>query len=323
MFLLFFLFVCIIITMWGDNVTNVSNVLFEKYQVRKTKQQKNEFIKFLKNNFPEMKVEEGGIPKSRNLVFGDLDNAKIVFTAHYDTCAVLPFPNFIMPKNILLTILYSVLICIPFFLMTGVVFSVLEYYLCNFLISYYVSVIFLFALILLVFILGIPNKHTANDNTSGVITVLEIMQTLTDEQREKCAFVLFDNEENGLLGSAYFRKVHKKIAKEKLIVNFDCVGDGDNIMLVYSKKSKKRYSDSLKAVFSVISDKTILHENASTTFYPSDQMGFPNNVAVAALNRKSFVGYYMSRIHTKNDTICDMRNITTLVEGFKKFTERI
>ena len=120
--------------MRGDNVTNVSNVLFEKYQVRKTKQQKNEFIKFLKNNFPEMKVEEGGIPKSRNLVFGDLDNAKIVFTAHYDTCAVLPFPNFIMPKNILLTILYSVLICIPFFFVTGVVFSVIEYFLCDFLI---------------------------------------------------------------------------------------------------------------------------------------------------------------------------------------------
>lgn len=304
-------------------MTNVSNVLFEEYQIRKTKQQKNEFINFLKNNFPEMKVEAGGIPKSRNLVFGDLDNAKIIFTAHYDTCAVLPFPNFIMPKNIILTTLYSVLICIPFFLVTGIVFSVLEYFLCDFLISYYISVIFLFALFLLVFILGKPNKHTANDNTSGVITVLEIMQTIADEQKEKCAFVLFDNEENGLFGSAYFRKIHKRIAKEKLIINFDCVGDGDNLMFVYSKKSKKRYSDSLESVFSVVSDKTILHENAYTTFYPSDQMGFPINIAVAALNRKSFVGYYMSRIHTKNDTVCDMRNITTLVEGFKKFAERV
>lgn len=309
-------------SVWGDNLTNVSNVLFEKYQVRKTKQQKNEFISFLKNNFPEMKVEEGGIPKSRNLVFGDLDNAKIVFTAHYDTCAILPFPNFIMPKNILLTILYSVLICIPFFLVTGVVFSVLEYFLSNFLISYYLSVVFLLALVLVVFFLGKPNKHTANDNTSGVITILELMQSLSDEEREKCAFVLFDNEENGLLGSAFFRKTHKRIVKEKLVVNFDCVGDGDNIMFVYSKKSKIHCSDSLKSIFSVASDKTILHENSSTTFYPSDQMGFPINVAVAALNRKPLVGYYMSRIHTKNDTICDMRNITILVDGFKSFTER-
>ncbi len=304
-------------------MTEVSKTLFEKYQVRKTKQQKNNFIKFLQNNFNGMKIEEGGTPKSRNIVFGDLDNAKVIFSAHYDTCAALPFPNFIMPKNIFLTLLYSVLICIPFFLVSGVVFSALEYFLDNFIVSYYISAALLFGLVLGVFVFGKPNKHTANDNTSGVITVLDIMQNMSAEQRDKCAFVLFDNEENGLFGSAYFRKIHKKILKEKLLVNLDCVGDGDNIMFVYSNSARKQYTDLLKFAFPYTTDKVILHEKASTTLYPSDQMGFPCNIAVAALNKKPLVGYYMSRIHTKHDTVCDLRNIKMLVEGFQKFVEKV
>jgi hypothetical protein len=36
----------------------------------------------------------------RNIVIGNPDTAKVLYTAHYDTCARLPFPNFITPKNI-------------------------------------------------------------------------------------------------------------------------------------------------------------------------------------------------------------------------------
>ena len=59
-------------------------------------------------------------------------------------------------------------------------------------------------LLFTVFMGGKPNKHTANDNTSGVITLLELMNRLSPEQKERTAFVFFDNEENGMLGSAFF-----------------------------------------------------------------------------------------------------------------------
>ena len=48
---------------------------------------------------------------------------------------------------------------------------------------------------------GQANKHNANDNTSGVVTLLEIAGTLPENQRDKVCFVLFDLEEAGMIGS--------------------------------------------------------------------------------------------------------------------------
>ena len=81
-------------------MTEISREILDKYQIRKTGPQKTAFIEFLKGKFPHLRVEAGGFPKSRNLVVGDPDRAKVIFCAHYDTCAVLPFPNLITPKKV-------------------------------------------------------------------------------------------------------------------------------------------------------------------------------------------------------------------------------
>ncbi|QQK07461.1 M28 family peptidase [Miniphocaeibacter halophilus] len=61
---------------------------------------------------------------------------------------------------------------------------------------------------------GIANKHTVNDNTSGVATLLWIMEDLPETDRDK---VCFDQEEVGLIGSDNFKKKYKKIVKHKLL----------------------------------------------------------------------------------------------------------
>ena len=53
-------------------MTSLSKEILDRWQVRKTKEQKSEFIRFMKEKFPEMKVEESGRIKSRNLVIGDV-----------------------------------------------------------------------------------------------------------------------------------------------------------------------------------------------------------------------------------------------------------
>ena len=67
---------------------------------------------------------------------------------------------------------------------------------------------FLFALIALMIqlMVGFRNKHTANDNTSGIITLTRILESLPQEQRKKVCVIYFDNEEK-LLCSIYERKV--------------------------------------------------------------------------------------------------------------------
>jgi len=52
--------------------------------------------------------------------------------------------------------------------------------------------------------IGYRNKHTANDNTSGIITITRILEELSPEDRKKVCAVYFDNEEKGLFGSSFF-----------------------------------------------------------------------------------------------------------------------
>ena len=301
----------------------ISNKILSEYQVRKTKKQKTRFIEFIRENIPEAKIEQGGFGNNRNIVVGDVDKAEVVFAAHYDTCAVLPFPNLITPKNILFTILYGLIIALPFL----VVFIALDNFLLevtdNFFFSYWVSFVVFMGLMLLVFMGGVPNKHTANDNTSGVVTLCELMFSMTSEERGRYAFVFFDNEENGLLGSVFFRKKHKAVMKNKLIVNVDCVGDGDHILFVSNKKARKYFGDAFYSSFKCENGKNIRFEKTTNTFYPSDQMGFPVNIAVATLKKKPVVGYYLDKIHTKKDIHCDETNIEIITSGFAEFVSKI
>ena len=296
-------------------MTTFSEQIFSDYQVRKTKKQKLAFIRLMQSHFPELRVEESKILHNRNLVAGDWETAEFILSAHYDTCAVLPFPNFIMPKNLLITVLYSLLICIPFFLIAFGFNVLLSLVTDDFLIHYWTSLLLIIGLVILVFFLGLPNKHTANDNTSGVITLCELMERMPEEMRKKVLFVFFDNEENGLLGSAFFRKLHKKEINDKLILNFDCVSDGDHILLVVNKAARKKYGGRLEAAFQSTAEKTVHLEKTSSAMYPSDQAGFPMSAAVAALKKLPLLGLYLDRIHTGRDRIFDERNIEYLCKG--------
>ena len=104
-------------------MTNIAKEVFEKYQVRKSRKQRTAFIEYVKdfshNHGYEVKVEKGSF-KSRNIVVGDVDNAKVIYSAHYDTCARMFFPNFMTPKNIFIYIIYQLLIVAGFFVASAV-----------------------------------------------------------------------------------------------------------------------------------------------------------------------------------------------------------
>ncbi len=305
-------------------MTSLSHEILKNWQIRKTKQQKTAFIEMMKTQFPELKVEEGGSAKSRNLVLGDVESAKVIFTGHYDTCARLPFPNFITPKNFLFYILYQLLISIPFLaLMFFAAWGLKKLGLAP-LASIWIGYFAMIGAMFFVLMGGPANPHTANDNTSGIITLIELYAALSPEQRSKAAFVFFDNEENGLLGSAAFAKKYKKLGiRNKLLVNFDCVSDGDHLMLVLKKKADKQYHDLFAQCFQPQGSKQILLETNKTAFYPSDQANFDLGVGVAALKHKKLVGYYMDKIHTPKDTVFEEENIALLVKGSRTLIQSL
>lgn len=303
-------------------MTELSKEIFDKFQVRKSKKQKQAFIDLLQMHIPQLQMQELGLPKSRNLLIGDPQTAKVILSAHYDTCAQLPFPNFITPKKPLIAILYSILVVLPYLAAVLLLNLLLSYLVSDFWLHYWLCIA-CYALMMWVMLDGPANKHTANDNTSGVITLLEIYHALSEEQRAQVCFVLFDNEEKGVIGSAQFRKKHRKLMKEKLLINYDCVSDGDHFLLGISKAANQKYHVPIAQSFVSDSEKNVMLENLKKVYYPSDQAGFPVAIAVASLKYKKPFGYYMDRIHTSKDTVFDERNITFLTKRTVQFIESI
>ena len=292
-------------------INSLAQEVLDNWQVRKHRSQKTAFIQFLQSRIPEAKGEQGGISRSRNIIVGDVDTAKVVFTAHYDTCARLPLPNMLFPENLLLSLLYSLVFVIPAVLV-GILVATLVDAMAGFL-------TFMGVLVLVVVLMmgPIPNPHTVNDNTSGVVTLLELYGQLTPEERGRCCLVFFDNEENGLLGSSVFAGKHRSAMKDKLLVNFDCVSDGDVLRLIANGRARRHYGRALQQALpadeAAKAGKDMALGSDLKVFYPSDQMVFPCSVGCAAFVRHPVLGPYVRRIHTARDTIFDEADVQCMV----------
>lgn len=303
-------------------MTGISETILKDYMVRKTKAQKNRFIDYMKSALPELTVEED--KKNRNLILGDVASAKVLLTAHYDTCVKMPFPNFITPTNFWLYLGYQLLITLPFlllmFLVRDVAYLLTRWDSGSVLIGYFAMLGALYYLM----IGGPANPWTANDNTSGVITLVELHHAMPQALKDRVALVFFDNEESGLLGSAAFAKKHKKEnLQQKLALNFDCVSDGDHFLFVLNKPAIKQYGDEFRGAFPATEKKNVLVESTAKAFYPSDQAKFPMNAAVAALNKSERWGLYMDKIHTDQDRVFDTDNIIFLRDGTLRLLEEL
>ena len=169
-------------------------------------------------------------------------------------------------------------------------------------------------------IAGKPNRHTMNDNTSGVVALLTLLARLPKERRGRVAVVLFDNEEVGLIGSTLFRKRHARVMADRPLINLDCVGDGEMLLLAPNKgyRADEELWARTQAAFPAGSLAPVFARRA---FYPSDQWGFPKALAVATLKRRRFFGAVIDRIHTRRDTILKEENIEYIVEGLLRLTD--
>ena len=314
----------------------IIETLVEKFPIRKSRKQKAAFrewaVAYAQEQGYEARVESArSIAMCHNVVIGDPETAEVVFTGHYDTPAVMPFPNFITPRNVLVYILYQLLL-VPVLLIPGALVGALSGYALKLLtaevelasavggllgfITVYVT--------LGVMMFGPANKNNVNDNTSGTAAVLELLTRLPQEQRSKAAFILFDNEEKGMLGSSAYASKHKAVKKEKLLINMDCVGDGPHMLFLAKKKTRAlpAYEKLMQAVNAQPGREPLWCE-LEKCVYPSDQANYRYGVAVCACNRMKVIGYYCDKIHTKKDVVCEQVNLDFLADGLADFVSRL
>jgi len=285
------------------------------FPVRKTKKQKQAFRDAVQSYATtlgyDLTVEKGS--GAHNIVIGDPVNVKYLVTAHYDTPAAMPFPNFITPCNLPVYLLYQFLLVGALLLVSCgaaiLVGALTGVYEAGLLVWYIVYFGFL-----AIMMFGPANKNNANDNTSGVVTLLEIAAALPENQRKHVCFVLFDLEEAGLIGSAAYRKAHKAETQQQIVLNLDCVGDGNEIVMFPNKKLKNDV-DKLNTLANICCEsdekKLILHTKGFSVC-PSDHKNFPLGVGIMAFNRKKTIGLYCDKIHTNKDTVLDENNVIFL-----------
>lgn len=290
--------------------------ILSAFPVRKSWKQKQAFRNAVQAYVAALgynsRMEKGSLG-ARNLVIGDPEKAQYLITAHYDTCARLLFPNLITPCNFWAFLGYQLFIVAAMFAFVGVIGGIVYFLTKDDFWAYWMGYISIWVFLILMLI-GPANQSNANDNTSGVVAVLEIARTMTENLRDKVCFVLFDLEEVGLIGSISYRSTHKKASTSQIVFNLDCIGDGDEILFFPTGKLRR---DNVKMTWltkacGVCGKKSIAVCRKGFFCYPSDQVNFPLGVGICALRRSKWAGLYLGRIHTNRDANFDATNINIL-----------
>ena len=301
--------------------------LMQKHPVRHTKEQKAAFRAYAQQKAAAMgykvRVEQSGrFVKHHNIIMGDPERAVVTFTAHYDTPAVHLLPSLMIPKNIPVFYAWQLLSVVLLLAITLAVTVLADLVLpASAVLWVFVGVYFG---LLMLMNYGPANKHNANNNTSGVAALMETMAAIPEEYRGKVAFILFDDSEKGKQGSSCYGKTHLQVQCVKTIINLDCVGVGEDILVISKKLARQRPEYArLCTVMKEGEGRSVHILDGGLTSYTSDHDCFQCGVAVLACRKSAGVGWCVPHLNTPKDTRCDPENIAFLAQRFAAFAQTL
>ena len=282
----------------------------------------------------EVRVQEHkGLISSQNLIIGNPAEAGNYITAHYDTPGrsgwMLTSSKLVGMTGANIVFIVAVMV-VAFAMSFGV--EVLTGFLAerlpDTLSDAWADVIFfgismLPALLYFVFmaaIIAIKNPNNRNDNTSGTLATLKCaaLAAANPEMRKSCCFVLFDNEELGLVGSAQFAKWCKGNGvklEDKKVYNLDCVGAGEQL---YAARTGKRTAAQQEMLDRLKGAGLELEEKRSALIFMSDHASFPNGYMLSYMRKSKIGAPYIPNLHTPKDVECDVDMIDDLAERLAK-----
>ena len=230
---------------------------------------------------------------------------------------MIPKNSFVFYLYQFVPVIFLLVVSITLSYLLGIViFNDEKVYIVSFLVFYY-GIFFLM-------MRGFKNPVNYNDNTSGVATVLSIVDRLSSEELKEVAFILFDNEEKGKKGSAAYVKDHKESMNEKFMINFDCVANGDNIVFIAQKGAveSKEYK-LLEKSFSKDEKYSLDFTTYKKAQSNSDHKNFNCGVACVACKKAKNGLLYTPYIHTPKDVVADNGNIDYLAKNIHQFIKNI
>lgn len=283
-------------------MNELSKKLIFENKKRNTKKEKEEFIQELSSKYDCTfhQNKSGGI---RNIIIGDLNNAKVIYTTSYDTPTISQSDTIPFPESKLLHFLTigAKIIFLLFLIMIPVLIFCFGMETSNFYFLVFFLPIMLFS--------NSQAKHTKN--TSGVATLIELIDKMDDEDKKNCAFVFFDASEYYRIGSKIFYKAHKELLDSKLVVNLDGTGTGENILFTY-KKENESYVENLNPYFENLNNLK-LQKKEKFRRHHSDHLSFKNSVCISTASHTKIFGNFINK---------DMR-MPSLVELYTNNVEQI
>jgi len=276
------------------------------FQERMHRKSKARFRDYLKTKAEQSNLSFRITPNNRfskNVVVGNLKEARYVFGAHYDTPPRMP--SFLMKSVLFFNVITIIFFIILFFIPVEIYIKLIVY--------------ILFCLYVLGF-LGFANKHNHNDNTSGVLTVLYLMKVL---KNDKVAYVFFDNEEKGLIGSMQlmiFMKKNKINQHKKRFFVFDCVGRGE-LFKFMSYKKNNRLPSKLKNEFDKLSYEgyqVVLKKGNSLEMSDHRSFKYYTHVGIMAYEKQR-KKYVMKNIHSHKDKSINLKNIEVISNTIEEY----
>lgn len=306
----------------------------QKCPIRREKDQKDSFRNIVAEQFKgidiQLEEDETEYIKYKNIKKCNVNNIystepldyKVILMAHYDT-----------PGNFLFSLPLLIKLCgagVVSFLCYSVILLIILMGACSAISSYWnldISYIgFLLSGVLLIdvlYFLVIPNKHNANDNTSGVITVLAIAKYISKHRSDlasRIKIVLTDKEEKGLFGAQVLRKKLGSSVDNKLILNFDGVGNGSHLNLQYN--TKKIDSDVIQSLYNHLEPVVDSSKIVTGKIGGSDYDIFKKEACFGFVFVKPSIfpfGYYIPNMHTNKDTYINEEHLAKFGLQISKF----
>lgn len=299
---------------------NYLEEITSRFPIRRKAEQKKAFRDWVVAEIRRMgysvKVEQSGLQCHENIIVGNPEKAPILFTAHYDTAPRNLLPNILFPRNPVLNLLYQMLIVLILLVGAAAVMLLAGALTGNPDIARLLWIATYTGVLLWVTFGGIPNKNNVNDNTSGLAALLTMMAQLPEEDRAKAAFILFDNEEKSLGGSKSYAKDHQQVAYTRLTVNLNCIGVGENIIVISRKLARQhREFTYLQRHLAAITTHTAHFFDSIGSVCNSDWKSFKCGVNIGASKYLSGIGFYTPNLHTKRYTEADSGNIAAIADA--------
>ncbi len=234
------------------------------------------------------------------------EKPRYIFIAHYDTGQIVPFWAHWLMR----------LIGINRQILIGVILVVFMNHFIPFMGENYPTIGSIISALFFIPLLGffIPASPNHNDNTSGVIALLQIARQLKEKSNDNAQFIFVDNEEWGLFGSLAqksYMKRHNLIPEGCRIISIDCVGGAGDIPLLV-RNGKSNYEKPVReAILSEFNE----CESVRMLLPASDNFSFRRYGAInISFVKRTLLpkGYYIQGIHSFSDRNIDLEKIGRL-----------